>query len=483
MTAPTPHQTPSDIPQKAISKAIFQSMKHILSLLLLLCCATASAQLNTKVVNPPHSVKYRLYLHDKAGSAYSTDRPEEFLSQKAIERRRKFGLKVDEHDLPVSAAYLAAISKAGGRIVSLSKWNNTVVVELPSAKKLRKIQKLACVDSTALVYTAPKSLKLPSDRDEVNNKTTTTANAYGYGYRQAEMIGADSLHAAGFRGEGVTIAIIDGGFHNADRIAGLRDVRILGTRNFVRPENEVYLEESHGMMVLSCIGSNVENTLVGTAPGAAFYLLVSEDGSCEFPVEEDYWCAAAEYADSLGADLITTSLGYNTFDDKSLSHTHAQLDGRTAVNSRAASLCASRGLVFLNSAGNSGGKDWEKIGFPADATDILAVGAVRPDGIRTSFSSTGYSSDLRVKPDVMAQGQNCAVFDTDGSITRVAGTSFSTPILAGAVACLMQACPDKTPLEIMDAVRRTADRAGDPNPRYGYGIANVWHAYKYLKGQ
>ena len=294
------------------------------------------------------------------------------------------------------------------------------------------------------------------------------------------MIAADRLHDRGFTGQGVTIAVIDGGFHNADRIKGLSGVNILGTRNFVNPGRDVYLEGSHGMMVLSCISSNNPRVHVGTAPGASFYLLLSEDGASEFPIEEDNWCAAVEYADSLGCDIVTSSLGYTEFDDKSMSHPYWQLDGKTFVNSRSASLCASRGIVCLNSAGNSGDERWKLIGAPADGQNMLAVGAVDPRRRNTLFSSLGNSADGRIKPDVMAMGQRCAVFDTDGEITYVNGTSFSCPILCGGVACLMQAFPNAKPEEIVRAVCLSGDRAEHPDNVFGHGIPNMWRAYQIL---
>ncbi|MBP3227250.1 MAG: S8 family serine peptidase [Bacteroidaceae bacterium] len=457
-------------------------MKRLLIALFALCALATSAQRHTAYVRQTPSSSYRVYLHDKDGNGYSLRHPEKFLSRKALDRRAKFGLAVDEYDLPVSKKYLKQLEKAGFPIHCVSKWNNTAVVSSPLIDAADRLRALPFVDSVALVYTAPDSLKVIQDRDEITDlRDNLVHNHYGKAFRQAEMIGADRMHAAGFTGEGITIAVIDGGFHNADRINGLKGVRILGTRNFVTPGRDVYLEGSHGMMVLSCIGGNLPGVMVGTAPGASFYLLLSEDGASEFPIEEDNWCAAVEYADSLGCDIITSSLGYTTFDDKSLSHKYWQLDGHTYINSRSASLAASRGLVVLNSAGNSASGRWKLIGAPADAEDMLAVGAVDADCQNTLFSSLGNSADGRIKPDVMAQGQRCCVFDTDGTISYVNGTSFSCPILCGGVACLMQACPTASPLDIIRAVRASGDRAQHPDNVFGHGIPDLWKAYQQLK--
>lgn len=456
-------------------------MKKILTLLLLSFCAAAGAQNHIERVPVAKTYKYRVYLADKKDCGFSVKKPEQFLSQKAIDRRKKFGLKVDRHDLPVTPAYLTTLRQRGLRVCQVSKWNNTAVVETTNPLVVSELVALAFVDSVKKVYESPDSVVRVARRDSLVGKLMDTADVYGYGLRQAHMIGADKLHQAGFCGDGMTIAVIDGGFHNAEVIEALRSCQVLGTRNFVDPHRSVYDDQSHGTMVLSCIGTNLPGTLVGTAPNAAFYLLQSEDGATEFPVEEDNWCAALEYADSLGVDLVTTSLGYYQYDDPALSHKYYELNGLTAVNSRSASLAASRGLVLLNSAGNSGRSAWKKIGFPADARDILAVGAVNADGLNTRFSSVGNSADGRVKPDVMAMGERSAVIDSDGSLTFVNGTSFSCPILCGGVACLMQAFPNKRPEVVIDAVRRSGNNANHPDNIFGYGIPDLWKAYEILK--
>lgn len=455
--------------------------KLFLTLTLVAFTLSMAAQRYTEYQHLPKSKSFRVYFHDKEGNGYTVAQPEKFLSPKALARRAKFGLAVDEYDLPVSKKYLKQLSKAGFPIHCVSKWNNTAVVSSSLDNAAELLLAMPFVDSVVHVYTAPDSIKVFVRRDPVTDKNMVQENRYGKAFRQAEMIGVDRMHEAGFDGKGLTIAVIDGGFHNADVIKGLRNVRILGTRNFVNPGRDVYLEGEHGMMVLSCIGSNSPGIQVGTAPGAEFYLLLSEDGASEFPIEEDNWCAAVEYADSLGCDIITSSLGYTTFDDKSMNHQYWEFNGQTFVNSRSASLAASRGLVVLNSAGNSASGRWKLIGAPADAKNMLAVGAVDKDGNNTLFSSLGNSADGRIKPDVMAQGQRCSVFDTDGELTNVNGTSFSCPILCGGVACLMQACPDARPEAIVDAVRRSGDRAEHPDNVYGHGIPDMWKAYQLLR--
>lgn len=438
-----------------------------------------------KYVKIPKTYRYRVYFTDKKDSFYSLKRPQEFLSEKALARRKKYGIKVDQYDLPVTPIYLEYLRSKDMKVLHVSKWNNTAVVETADTALIHLLPKLKFVSNVVKVWESGDSLLVRPKVDRrkmVFNSRDTIDGYYGHALQQVSMLGVDSLHQAGFRGEDITIAVVDGGFLNADCLAGLRNCNILGTKNFVgNGTASVYDAQSHGTMVLSCIAADMPNALVGTAPRASFYLLQSEDNDGESLVEEDNWCAALEYADSLGVDILTSSLGYYNFDDAVTSHKYHELDGRTAVNSRAASLAASRGILVLNSAGNSGNDPWKKIGFPADAHDIITVGALTPDLKNANFSSLGNTADGRIKPDVMALGQTAWMLDETGSITVANGTSFSTPILCGGVACLLQACPEARPEEIIRAVQQAGDNAAHPDNVYGYGVPNLWKAYQALK--
>lgn len=444
-----------------------------------------AAQHQSKMQAVPKTYRFRVTLTDKKNNTYSLKRPQEFLSAKALERRQRYKIKVDHYDLPVSPNYLQVLRQEGLKIHNVSKWNNTVVVETTDTLKMAAIRMLPFVKATRLVWIGPDSIDASSNEERYelikNIETDTLDNFYGYAQEQVEMLNTQKLHQAGFRGEGMTIAVLDGGFLNTDIIPGLRSAKILGTRNFAEPGKSVYDWQSHGTMVLSCIATNQPHFLVGTAPEASFYLLQSEDSKTEQQVEEDNYAAALEYADSLGVDVVTASLGYYNFDYPEMNHTYADLNGRTAVNSIAASLAASRGLIVLNSAGNEGNGRWKKINFPSDATDILTVGAVAADSINTNFSSLGYTADGRVKPDAMAMGRDCALFYPSGNVDTANGTSFSCPILAGAVTCLWQAHRDKKPLEIMKAVREAGNYYKKPNEVFGYGIPDLWKANQALK--
>lgn len=471
-------------------------MRNLLLILLACCSLTLSAR-SKKPTEPAPPAKialtpeyrYRLTLTDKAESPYSIERPEEFLSQKSIERRRRFGLAIDDHDLPVSPSYLRKISATGARVFNVSKWNNTVQVTLPDTTDgtLSRLRALPFVESDLLVYVAPDSIdnEISDPRESlVENKlyhTSAPDSIYGLSQRQADQLNLPALHAMGYRGEGMTIAVIDGGFYNADLITAFDHSRILGTRNIAFPGVDVYTQHPHGMMVLSCMAPDVPGSVVGTAPAASYYLIQSEDTRFEYRGEEDNWCAALEYADSLGVDVVTSSLGYVYFEAPAVKMQYHWLDGRHELNSRSAALAASRGILLCNSAGNEGDNEWKKIGFPADAADILTVGAVDADGANAVFSSLGYTADRRIKPDCMAMGRRTQLLGTDGNNTRANGTSFSCPVMAGAVTCLMQACPEACPIDIIKAIHTVGHNSAHPDEVFGYGIPDILKAYEILK--
>lgn len=447
-------------------------MRKLILAALLLSTIGASAQQDT--------LKYRICLRDKAATTYSLNRPEEFLSKKAIERRQKQGLAIDSTDLPVCTKYVDAIRKKGVKIVTMGKWDNFVTVSCNDSVLIDKIAQLPFVCATEKVWMAPDPNRpsMATERDSLINTPLWVEEIYGPARRQIEMSNGDKLHDAGFKGQEMTIAIIDAGFHNADSIAAMKNIRVLGAKDFVNPEADLYAESSHGMCVLSCIGMNQPHVMIGTAPEASFWLLRSEDDYSEHLVEQDYWSAAIEFADSVGVDVVNTSLGYYAFDDKSKDYRYSDLDGKFALMSRQASKAADKGMVIVCSAGNAGAGTWKKTTPPGDAENVLTVGAIDKKGVLAPFSSIGNTADGRVKPDVMAVGLGADVMDTDGLLNRANGTSFSSPILCGMVTCLWQALPNLTAKEIIELVRRSGDRADTPDNIYGYGIPDMWKAYQ-----
>lgn len=424
--------------------------------------------------------KFRVYLKDKGELLYTAEHPEEFLSKEAVERKQREGSVIDVTDFPLSEAYLDTIASTGAEIVVQSKWFNTVVVNTKDSMLADGLKTLSFVDSVKWVWKGACEIPRPvkEDTSVFYTENIPLQSVYGYAQKQISLHNGERLHKAGFRGEGMRVAVIDAGFINVDRLNYFDSLKLKGTRNFVFPGESVYGWDDHGTKVLSCMAADVPGVMVGTAPEAEYWLLKSEDSRSEFPVEEDYWVAAVEFADSVGVDVISSSLGYFTFDDKSLEYDKGALNGHTALISRGAVMAAKKGILLFSSAGNEGNGNWEKITFPADAPSIVTVGAVTDKKKRSDFSSMGFTSDLRVKPDVVALGTGCCVIDTSGCIRYVNGTSFATPILAGLAVCLWQALPQLSNNEIVRLLQCASDRYKQPDAEFGYGIPDVFKAYK-----
>lgn len=438
----------------------------------LLLAAGASARQDT--------LKYRISLKDKAATAYSLKHPEAFLSEKAIIRRQKQNLPIDSTDLPVCGKYVDEIRRQGVNIVVTGKWENFVTVSCNDSTLIDRIAALPFVRTTEKVWTAPPANKMykPKRHRLADTPSVHPDSIYGPAIRQIQLSNGDKLHQAGFKGHGMTIAVIDAGFHNADQMKAMRNIRILGVKDFVSSAADIFAESDHGMKALSCIGMNRPNVMTGTAPEASFWLLRSEDEASEHLVEQDYWAAAVEFADSVGVDVLNTSLGYYAFDDRSKNYQYRDLDGRQSLMSRQASRIADKGMVLVCSAGNSGAGSWKKITSPADADNVITVGAIDKSGVLAPFSSVGNTADNRIKPDVVAVGLKADVMGADGCQTTANGTSFSSPIMCGMVACLWQACPGLTAKELIQVVRQAGNRADFPDNIYGYGVPDMWKAYQ-----
>jgi len=456
-------------------------MKHIFLLISLLTIAIPSFSDNTFF--------YRICLKDKGISPYSTEEAEMFLSEKSIERRTRQQLEIDLHDLPIDPAYLSQIAQTGAEIRTLSKWAETVTVHvadttqvLPLIRNLTFVDTLYCVWKGDLTQYAPSN----SDSEPVFSKKSVEKQSnldYGQGLTQISMCNGHLLHSEGFRGEGVEIAVIDGGFNNADINPFFDQTKILEVKSFNHETNDPFRGNDHGANVLSLMLADSAGTFIGTAPDANYRLLRSEVDKGEFPVEEDYYIAALEYADSIGSDIVTTSLGYNTFDMPEANHTHEQLDGATVPISRAASLAASRGILLFTAAGNERSTSWQKIMFPADATDVITVGSVTAAEEISYFSSVGYTADGRIKPDLMAMGTASVIVNSNGANTTGNGTSYATPLMAGLGACLRGAFPDIPAADLVNKICESGDRYQSPDSLYGYGIPDFYQVYTLLKNE
>lgn len=438
-------------------------------------------------------VRYRAVLRDKAATTFSLNHPEAFLSKKALQRRAQQGVQVDSIDLPVCRLYIDAIHKLGADIITVGKWENFVTFSvLNSDAKIRQgivdsIRHLPFVREVRVVWSPQShySVEHPKLEDRVHlikQKQDKRKEFYGAAFSQIHMLGIDSLHAEGYTGKGVTIAVIDAGFHNADVLSSFQKAQVLGTYDFATQGARcVYDASEHGMQVWSCMAANSPYHMVGAAPDARYYLLRSENNASEQLVEQDYFCTAIEYADSVGVQLINCSLGYYDFDVEKDRFKLRDLNGQHALISRQCSHAASRGMLVVCSAGNSGSKSWKKITPPADAYDVLTVGAVDKMKKLAHFSSVGNTADGRTKPDIVALGDHAGLEGAAGWTTHGNGSSYAAPTVCGGIACIWQAFPQLTVYELIDLVKQSGDRKDYPDNIYGYGIPNLWLLYKNYK--
>ncbi len=473
-----------------------QTTLEIHKLFLLLATILLSIAVNSRAATQQESnrrVKYkygpayifRVSLTDKQGTGYTLDRPTRFLSHRSVARRRRQGLPLDSTDLPVSKRYVRMIEKHDVTIIGQSRWQNTLLVRVSDTALISPVRQLPYVKSCRMVWQAPDSVSPTAIKakyhEHFEDRDSVSGDLYGQSSMQIKSLKGQRLHDIGMRGEKMLIGIIDGGFKNVNKIPAFQAIDIQGTRDFVYPASpNIFAETDHGTKVLSAIALNTPYYYIGTAPRASYWLLRSEDQQTEQEVEEDYWTMAAEFADSVGCDVVNSSLGYSEYDHRHMSYRQWQLNGQTAFISRSASMMAGKGILLVNSAGNSGMGTWKKIGVPADADHILTVGAVMDDTPHkiAPFSSVGPTQDHRVKPDVVAIGAPARLVNGRGVIMDDMGTSFSAPIVCGLAACLWQALPHLTAEQVIELIRQTSSNYEHPDNIYGYGIPNFWRAYQ-----
>ncbi len=434
----------------------------------------------------PWNYFYRIHFTDKGENEISGFSPEDLLSGKAIERRRKAGIEVpDFRDIPVWKGYIDHISSMGLTLHCTSKWMNTALFKSLDRVETDILTRLPFVREAKIVKSpASKGGSRLKDENIYSSRTSPPYN------NTLSMINSIRVQNSGFNGKGVLIAVIDGGFTNTGSIPSLDHLRnrkgIKGTYDFVNNTDFVYGYDDHGTAVMSVLAGMIPEALEGSAPGADYLLLRSEDTGSEFPVEEDLWTAAAEFADSSGADIISSSLGYCTFDDPSMDYQYYEMDGNGTFVTRAADIAASKGLLVVNSAGNERNRPWKRIIAPSDGDSVLAIGAVGSDRIIAAFSSAGPSSDRQVKPDIVAQGVGVTVQVSPEILSMANGTSFSCPVISGICAGIMQAVPQASNMEIISALRSSSDKYLTPDSLYGFGIPDIEKAIaalqdKYLK--
>lgn len=411
---------------------------------------------------------YFVSFTNKLGNGFSVDQPEAYLSQRAIERRTKQGIFIEEQDLPISSSYRQSIANSGVEIFESSKWLNGIIVKATQAEA-DQFKSESFVEDVE--YLAPVNY---SGRSKNEKKLTKVNEAASDSIFQNQILGIAEMHNEGFYGQGMLVALMDGGYYGMDSAEPFDHLysnnQVAYTYDFISKTSNVYQYSSHGTQVLSLMAAEKDNLYQGIIPEASFMLFVTENVPTEYRIEEYYWLIAAERADSAGVDVISTSVGYNTFDDPSMNYSKQDLDGITSVVSRAAHIASEKGIVVVSSAGNEGVTSWGTINFPSDIINGLAVGSIQTDYGLSIFSSSGPSADGRVKPDVVAMGSNIFVINSTGNVAINNGTSFSAPQVAGLAAGVWEAYPSMSYLDVLNAIRMSADNAASPDNDFGYGI-------------
>ena len=420
---------------------------------------------------------------DKNNSDFSLSAPEKYLSERAIERRARQNILIDSLDLPVNSNYISGVLKLGVELVHASKWLNGITVKSEIDSFSMQVLELAYVKEVQRTKPKPqtKSTFNKFQENEVNDYNPIDSSFYGKSVYQTGIMNGQFLHNQNYLGQGLQIAILDAGFLNANKYNAFDSLwannQILGTKDFVNPNSDIFSTHYHGMSVLSCLGGNIPGQLIGTAPKASYWLLRSEDAGTEYIIEEDNWVVAAEFADSAGIDIINSSLGYTDFYDASTNHTYADMDGKTTRITRGANIAASRGILVFSSAGNEGNKTWKYISAPADGENVIAVGAVNKDSIPAPFTSHGPAFGGKTKPNLAAIGENTYLQLSSGNLGYSNGTSFSSPVMAGMAACLWQAFPDATSMEVKQILEISGQIYEKPDILMGFGIPDMKKAH------
>lgn len=407
------------------------------------------------------------------------------LSPEALGHRHRLNIPLKETDYPVNAHRILELSRNSDiLVIGQSRWFNAALIQTtltPNELRQRFPWHQGLIELKHQAGSSHHQEPIPITQEIAPNRITSD---YGFAYVQTQQVGLDCLHDKGYTGKGVKVAVFDSGFRNVNQISAFDSLfaegRVPHVYDFVNQDLSVFDEDNHGTNVFSVLAARQPGLIKGSAWQSTFLLARTETIFSETTQEESNWIQAMEWADSLGARVIQSSLGYNKFDG-GLGYTYSDLDGQTTLISRAASIAASKGIAVVVSAGNEGSNSWSFVTVPADADSILAVGSVDNMGIRSGFSSVGPTADGRIKPDVMAMGGSTAIITTSGNISNSSGTSFASPIIAGMAACLAQAHPNRAGWEISQAIRLSSDRANNPDNQYGYGLPNACVADSLLR--
>jgi len=460
-------------------------MRKHLGILLLLAVATTQLQAQL--------TRYIIQFTNKGGNAHSLSNPSTFLSAAALERRQLHGIPLDSTDLPVTAAYIEAVKATGDvTVINASKWLNSLSIQTTDAAALEKIKALPFVKVATPIAKQQKLSAAPADeRNPLKkmgilslNQTSEIPFNYGTAATQINIHNGNFLHNLGLRGQGMRIGMLDAGYRSYNTLKAFDSIntngQVIETWDFVARHAAVAEDHAHGMQCLSIIAANVPGQFVGSAPKASFYLYRTEDSGSEFPIEEHNWVCAAERVDSAGGQIISSSLGYATFDDASLNHTYVDMNGDKTMAAIGADLAAQKGMLVVIAAGNEGQGTWKYIMTPADGDSVLTVGAVDKAGNIAPFSSYGPTADGRVKPDVVSVGAGTTIQNTNNTIGSGNGTSFACPNMAGLAACLWQGFPKASNMRIIEALRLAGSQVNNPDNRMGYGIPDLKKAFVFL---
>jgi subtilisin family serine protease len=432
------------------------------------------------------SYYFYVQLSDKKNSPFSIERPDEFLSARAISRRALTNVAIDSTDLPVNPAYVQQLSIPGISLHSTSRWLNGVTMLVSDSSLMSQVRALPFV--SWVQYTGKIPSVQPAPRQK--SKFESTEFNYGTAVDQIKQLKGNVLHDAGFTGSGVLVGVLDAGYLNIQTNPAFDSLRLqsrlVGLKNIIDPAVDVNTQHAHGTLVLSVMAGNLPGVYLGTAPHASYLLIQTEHDPTEYLCEVDFWVAGIEYADSAGVDVVNSSLGYTEFDDATMNYRYADMNGQVSRASRAATMAAQKGILVCNSQGNSGTTAWKYLGAPADADGILAVGAVTSSGLVSSFSSSGPASDGRVKPDVTARGTTTALVSTAGTAVFGNGTSFSSPVVAGLAACFLQFARNQsgfspTTAAVRDLIIASSSRYLTPDDRFGYGLPDFEKAMQLLQ--
>ncbi len=443
--------------------------------------------------------RYLVKLKNKAGTPYTLDNPSAYLSARAIARRTRYSIPVDSTDLPVTPSYITQISAVPNvTVLNVSKWLNQVSIQTTDPNAITTINGFSFVQSVSglAARVADTDNQPTRNKFEMEERVTeipyqrttnSTADFFNYGtnsFNEIHLHNGEFLHNIGLRGQGMHIAMLDAGFFNYTGLKAFDSVnlngQILSTWDFVARHVSVAEDNSHGMQCLSTIAANIPGQFVGKAPKASFHLFRTEDAGSEYPIEEHNWVCGAERADSAGSDIISSSLGYYDFDNPVFDYTYNDMNGRTTMAARGASIGARKGMIIVNAVGNEGSVPWHYLITPSDADSVMAVGAVNISGIVGAFSSYGPSSDGQVKPDVASIGVSAMVQTTANSVGVSNGTSFACPNMAGLATCLWQGFPEYNSIKIIRTLQQAGNRASIPDDRTGYGIPNMKTAFSTL---